>query len=131
MKKALIFFITLVLIFINAAILVLLLSQKESEPKEIEIPLNISLWGKEIMCKKFHAVLNISNGNDSYYLKKVGIIIPGIKSEYKVLDIPLNETITIDYEVSGMDRLPCNSVLELTFYDYLNSSYFKYYITGY
>jgi len=127
MKDLNIFLILILLI--NISILILLLPKKQNELKEIEIPINISLWGKQIICKRFHAVLNIS-GSNNYYLKKAGIIVPGVKSEYKTLDMPLNETLTIDYEVSDMDRIPCNSILELTFYDYLNTSYFKYYVVG-
>jgi hypothetical protein len=120
-----------ILVFILVSLLVFLFLFSKKELKEISLPLNISLWGKQISCKNFHAVLNISGGRDNYYLKKVGVVIPGVKTEYKILDMPLNETITIDYEISNMDRLPCNSILELIFYDYLNSSYFKYYVVGY
>jgi hypothetical protein len=120
-----------ILVFILVSFLGFLLLFSKKEPKEISLPLNISLWGKQISCKNFHAVLNISGERGNYYLKKVGVVIPGVETEYKILDMPLNETMTIDYEVPNMDRLPCNSILELIFYEHLNTSYFKYYVTGY
>lgn len=125
-----IFFLVVFIIFI----FLITKTRQETISQLSEPPLNITLWGKTIQCKKFHAVINITDGeDDKYYLKEIRLIVPGVELENKKkVDIPanVNDSIEIEYEVTNMDRLPCNSMLEFIFFDYLNRTYFSYVITG-
>lgn len=94
------------------------------------IPINISVWGKSIKCREFYVALNLTGNISKYYLKKAELIDDGFILSEKDFNLPLNKTIYIKFKVKDMDRIPCDSVLRLTFYDLENKTFFNYLVVG-
>jgi len=124
MKSIVLFLLPILIIFV----LIFVLYPKEMEKTEPK--LNITVWGKSVFCKNFHAVINITDGmNNSYYLKSIKFI-SFVKGEEKIIDSkPLNvgDSIEIDYNLENFDEFPYG-LMRLRFYDIFNRTYFDYYI---
>jgi len=98
--------------------------------KEIEPQLNITVWGKSIFCKNFHAVINITGkNNNSYYLKSIKFI-SFVEGKEKIINskpLSVGDTIEIDYSLENFDEFSYG-LMRLRFYDIFNKTYFDYYI---
>lgn len=126
MKK----FIFLFPIFFIISLILLFLIFHTKRIEKIDPKLNITVWGKSIFCKNFHAVINITGGvNNSYYLKSIKFISI-VEGNEKIIDskpLSVGDSIELDYNIKNFDEFPYG-LMRLRFYDIFNKTYFDYYI---